>query len=307
MHLWMFTCFTVALWSGCASQPVETAPVVLKRSQMLMGTLVFVTAVAGHEPTAQQAAQSALKEIRRLEELLSTWIPTSEFSHLNDAAGQPSPISLDTMYVLKRSLEVARLTEGGFNVAVGPAVQVWNVTEQTTIPTKEELELVRRKSICRRSSSIIPWAQPFLRVPACRWMWAGSRKDLRPIGRRRQCERQERPPVPSRYPAILKRSDGCRMVKLSLCIEITMRRQLLGTIELRDEAISTAGDYERYFERDGVRYHHTPRSTLEPARDCQSVTVIAKDGVMADGRYRHFRNGGHAGWSSLSACRMWKG
>ena len=108
MHLWMFTCLTVALWSGCASQPVETAPVVLKRSQLLMGTLVFVTAVAGHEAAAQQAAQSAFAEIRRLEELLSTWISTSELSKVNDAAGRaPAPISADTLYVLARSLEVA--------------------------------------------------------------------------------------------------------------------------------------------------------------------------------------------------------
>ncbi len=48
--------------------------------------------------------------------------------------------------------------------------------------------------------------------------------------------------------------------------------------------ISTAGDYERFFERDGVRYHHIlDPQTLQPARACQSVTVIAKEGTMADG------------------------
>ena len=59
---------------------------------------------------------------------------------------------------------------------------------------------------------------------------------------------------------------------------------ILATLELENEAISTAGDYERYFERDGVRYHHIlDPATLEPARQCQSVTVIAAEGVMADG------------------------
>jgi len=55
-------------------------------------------------------------------------------------------------------------------------------------------------------------------------------------------------------------------------------------VELENEAISTAGDYEKVFERDGIRYHHIldPR-TLQPARECQSVTVIAKEGVVADG------------------------
>lgn len=58
----------------------------------------------------------------------------------------------------------------------------------------------------------------------------------------------------------------------------------MGMIDLQDEAISTAGDYERFFERDGIRYHHIlDPHTLQPARGCQSVTVIAKEGVMADG------------------------
>jgi thiamine biosynthesis lipoprotein len=59
---------------------------------------------------------------------------------------------------------------------------------------------------------------------------------------------------------------------------------VLAWIDLQDEAISTAGDYERFFERDGVRYHHIldPR-TLQPARRCQSVTVVAREGIWADG------------------------
>ena len=59
---------------------------------------------------------------------------------------------------------------------------------------------------------------------------------------------------------------------------------MLAWIDLENEAISTAGDYERFFEREGVRYHHIldPR-TLQPARSCQSVTVIAREGIWADG------------------------
>jgi thiamine biosynthesis lipoprotein len=59
---------------------------------------------------------------------------------------------------------------------------------------------------------------------------------------------------------------------------------VLAIIDLKDEAISTAGDYERFFEQDGIRYHHIlDPQTLEPARGCQSVTVIASEGTVADG------------------------
>jgi thiamine biosynthesis lipoprotein len=60
--------------------------------------------------------------------------------------------------------------------------------------------------------------------------------------------------------------------------------EILAEILLHDEAISTAGDYERFFEEDGVRYHHIlDPHTLQPARGCQSVSVIAKEGIWADG------------------------
>jgi thiamine biosynthesis lipoprotein len=60
--------------------------------------------------------------------------------------------------------------------------------------------------------------------------------------------------------------------------------ELIAIIDIKDEAISTAGDYERFFERDGIRYHHIlDPETLQPSRSCQSVTVIGKEGIVVDG------------------------
>jgi thiamine biosynthesis lipoprotein len=60
--------------------------------------------------------------------------------------------------------------------------------------------------------------------------------------------------------------------------------KIMASIELIDEAVSTSGDYERFFVRDGVRYHHLlDPKTGYPARGCMSVTVIAKDAVLTDG------------------------
>ena len=67
---------------------------------------------------------------------------------------------------------------------------------------------------------------------------------------------------------------------------ITHPRQkgaVLAYIDLTDKAISTAGDYERFFIKDGIRYHHLlDPKTLQPARKCQSVSIIADDGLTAD-------------------------
>ncbi|MFM8551051.1 MAG: FAD:protein FMN transferase, partial [Nitrospiraceae bacterium] len=126
------------LWAvaGCAHSERAASPVVLKRAQMLMGTLVRITSVAPSEAQAQAAATAGFQEIRRLEDLLSTWIPASELSRVNEAAGrEPVAVGPDTLLILQRSLDMARLTDGGFNIVIGPAGQAWSVTERLLVPT----------------------------------------------------------------------------------------------------------------------------------------------------------------------------
>src|SRR5260370_26005752 len=61
--------------------------VTVKRAQFLMGTLVELTAVAPGDVIAQAALTASFQKIRRLENMLSTWIETSELSPVNQAAG----------------------------------------------------------------------------------------------------------------------------------------------------------------------------------------------------------------------------
>ena len=260
---------------------------VVRRSQMLMGTLVFVTSVAEDEVSAQRAAQAAFGEIQRLEELLSTWIPSSELSRVNAAAGRaPVPLSADTVYVLTHSLEIAALTDGGFNIVLGPAVRLWNVTERFEPPEQSDLAKVR--PLIDLSALSVDQTRKTALLKR-----VGMQVDVGGIAKGFAADRA--------VEAMRAAGAIAGVVALSGDIKTFGRMpdgqaflfglqhprregELLGSIELRDEAISTAGDYERYFERDGVRYHHIlDPTTLEPARDCQSVTVIAKEGIMADG------------------------
>ena len=111
---------------GCLNRsPVTSPPIVAKRTQMHMGTLVTLTAVAPSKAMAQAVMTAGFHEVKRLEQLLSTWIPESELSRVNAAAGEtPVHVSRETLELVTRSLEMARLTEGGFNIAIGPAVEL---------------------------------------------------------------------------------------------------------------------------------------------------------------------------------------
>ncbi len=290
MRAWfsgVFGVLAVILLAGCGSVRSSELPVVVKRTQMQMGTLVSITAVAPTREIAQAAIEAGFHEIKRLEQVLSTWIATSELSLVNAAAGhQPVAIGPETLELVVRSLEMAALTEGGFNIAVGPAVEAWSVTERQHIPSPAELQSLKPLvdwttiQIDRQARTI------FLPKP-------GMRIDVGGIGKGYAADRAV---------DVMKRA-GARGGVVALSGDIKTFGDLPGMqgfpvgirhprqedamaamVDLKNEAISTAGDYERYFERDGIRYHHIldPRS-LQPARKCQSVTVIAAEGTVADG------------------------
>jgi FAD:protein FMN transferase len=178
------------------------------------------------------------------------------------------------------------LTEGGFNIAIGPAVEAWSVTERAHVPTPDELTALKpfvdlEQVRLDEQSGTVFLARPSMRVDvggigkgfaadraAVAMQGAGATAgvvalsgDIKTFGRMPVGER-------FRFGIQHPRKEGT----------------VLASLELENEAISTAGDYERYFERDGVRYHHIldPR-TLQPARQCRSVTVVAAEGTVADG------------------------
>jgi thiamine biosynthesis lipoprotein len=249
--------------------------------------LVKITAVARSESVAQAAATAGFAEIRRLEELLSTWIPTSELSRVNAAAGvKPVHVSPETLTVVQRAVQAAEMTDGAFNIAIGPAVDAWRVTEGQRIPTEYELEALRPLVDLMAVHADVREQTIYLEK-------RGMRIDVGGIGKGYAADQA--------VDALRKAGAVAGVVALSGDIKTFGRlpggkmfpvgiqhpRQdgaVLAWIDLQDEAISTAGDYERFFEREGVRYHHIldPR-TLQPARGCQSVTVIAREGVWADG------------------------
>jgi FAD:protein FMN transferase len=251
-----------------------------------MGTLVELTAVAPSDAIAQAALTAGFQEIRRLENMLSTWIETSELSRVNQAAGlEPVGVSAETFDLLRRALEAAAYTEGGFNIAIGPAVQLWNIPEAPRIPSAVELEIAAQSVDYRRVHLDHTRRTVFLEKP-------GMRIDIGGIGKGLAAEKAAAVmraigatgglvAVAGDFRAFGRRADGTAWP-----IGIQHPREsgkILAMLDATDEAISTSGDYARYFIRDGVRYHHIlDPKTLQPARLCQSVTIIAPDATIAD-------------------------
>jgi thiamine biosynthesis lipoprotein len=190
------------------------------------------------------------------------------------------------MTVVQGAIQVAEMTNGGFNIAIGPVVDAWNVIEGRRIPAASELEALRPLVDLQAVHADVGKRTIFLEK-------AGMRIDVGGIGKGYAADQA--------VMAMKKAGALAGVVALSGDIKTfgqlpgekkfpvgiqhpRKEREVLAFIDLENEAISTAGDYERFFERDGVRYHHIlDPKTLQPARSCQSVTVIAREGIWADG------------------------
>lgn len=279
--------FVLAMVVGCTGLQPTALPVIVKRTQLHMGTLVTVTGIASEAHVAHRAVQTAFSEIKRLEQLLSTWRSDSELFHVNAEAGhQPVQVSPETLQLVIHSLEMARLTSGGFNIMLGPAIEAWSVTERQHIPDHEELH--RLKPLVDWSAIRIDKEARTIYLPQKR-----MRIDVGGIGKGYAADRavEEMKRAGAKGGVVALSGDikafGVLPERTGFPVGIRHPREegaLIGIIDLQDEAISTAGDYERFFEREGIRYHHIlDPHTLQPARGCQSVTVVAKEGTVADG------------------------
>ncbi|MDH5348333.1 MAG: FAD:protein FMN transferase [Nitrospira sp.] len=280
-------CFGMVVVAGCVGTHPVPQVIVSKRAQMHMGTLVTITVVSSDSSVGHRAMRAGFDEVKRLEQLLSTWRSDSELSRVNAEAGRsPVKVSQETLDLVARSLEMAKLTHGGFNIALGPAIDAWSVTEQAHIPDDKELQQLR---------PLVDWTNIRIDTEASTIFLPheGMRLDVGGIGKGyaadRTVEEMKRAGATGGVVALSGdiKTFGVLPDRKGFPVGIRHPRQegsLLAVVELKDEAISTAGDYERFFERDGVRYHHIlDPQTLQPARTCQSVTIVAKEGTVADG------------------------
>lgn len=256
-------------------------------AKMLMGTVVEITLTEGDVKRFDIAAEKAFDETRRLEALFSNYMPGSDVSRISSSAGDgPVTVSPEVITVLKSAVKAAALSDGAFDPTVGALGKVWGYSaERRRVPTKEEagrvLPLVDYRGIIIDDSSM----KAGLGKKGMVLNLGGIAKGYI-VGRAVEAlrgEGVERGIIHAGGDMVVfqKKGGGQRAFKIG--IRHPREEGLLGEAYLDNGAVSTSGDYERYFVKDGMRYHHIlDPSTGFPADRCRSVTIIAEDPTMAD-------------------------
>ncbi len=249
-----------------------------------MGTEVSVYLWHDEEDTGQDAVNAVFKEIARIDNLMSTYIEDSEMSEINRrAAAGPVEVGEELFTLILRSLDISLLTRGAFDVTYDSVGQHYDFREGRR-PDEDTIS----QELPRLNYRFV---EPNKIDSTIRFAEEGVRINLGGIAKGYAVERG----------IIVLREFGVSHARVTAGGDTRLlgdrrgqpwmvgvqnprdQEQLAVTIPLENEAISTSGDYERFFVEDGERYHHIIEpSTGQPAGEVRSTTIIGPDAVLTD-------------------------
>ncbi len=258
-----------------------------------MGTTISLFFWGDDEAGAARAAEAVFKEMKRIDQVMTTWTPDSEVSQINSNAGlKPVVVSEETFAVIERSQDVAKRTRGIFDITVGGFKGLWKFDQDMdgTLPTPADVK--KRLALIGYRDVVLDKAKKsvFLRRK-------GMSITLGGIAKGYAVDKCVALLHSLNFTDFMVQAGGDMYIagKKGAAPWVVGIRDPRGnqnpgkemapfaSMAIEDHSFSTSGDYERGFVKDGVRYHHIldPR-TGQPARASRSVTVKAKDAFTAD-------------------------
>jgi thiamine biosynthesis lipoprotein len=251
----------------------------------MMGSYVTITVRGCDEETLEEGVRAAFTEMQRLAGILSEWDPGSPVSRVSAKAGvAPVAVPPELMQVLSTSQEVAALTNGALDVTWAALADLWHFEGPPVLPKPEEV--ARRRALVDHRDLIVDTANgtAFLRRQGMRLGLGGVAKGyIAAAGAQLLVERGIRDALVAASGDITARGqDGEQPWRVAIEDPRNPDRSV-ASVELHDQSISTAGDYEHCFFIDGRRYHHIlDPKTGYPASGTASVSVLSDSGLLAD-------------------------
>ena len=277
--------------AACAEPPASgTASAhIVERARPEMGSDLRLTAWTADEPAALAAFDAVFAEFDRLEDLMSVWRDGSDIVRLNRAAGDhPVPVSPEVREALLVAHQVSEWTDGTFDVTFGALSGLWKFDYQdrdNTVPDRGEVQ--KRLPLVNYRDLVVDdkAGTAFLKR-------AGMRANLGGIGKGYAVDRavtifHRRAlrdfMIQAGGDLYVSGYRGERAWRLGIRDPRGPADRSFAALDLSDGTFSTSGDYERFFMKDGRRYHHILDLRLgEPARGTRSVTIVTEHAVLAD-------------------------
>lgn len=251
----------------------------------IMGTRISIELWADDGASGNASIDAVLAEMRRVDAQMSTYKPTSEVSRVNErAAREAVKVTAELLGLLKTAEQYSRDTQGAFDItyaSVGYLYDYRNRRRPDDSQIKSVLPAVNyRHILLDANSQTVRFTQPGVRI------------DLGGIGKGYAVDRAIRVLHQRGVERALVTAGGDSRIigdrfgqPWVVGIRHPDRKQeVIARIPLEDAAFSTSGDYERYFDEDGVRHHHIlDPHTGRSASKVRSATIIGPTATRTDG------------------------
>ena len=258
-----------------------------KKKYALLGSPFEITVVAKDTVEGNFYVNSAVNEVKRIENLISDWIPTTQISQVNQNAGiVPIKVNNEVFELVERALKISKLTDGAFDISYASMDKIWKFDgSMKEMPSPEAIKksverIGYEKIILDTKNKTI-----FLKD-------AGMKLGLGGIGQGY---------IADKVKEVLQ-AKGCTAGIVNVSGDINTwgsqidgkpwtvgivnpvnKNKVFATFPLIDSAVETSGSYEKYVTFNNIRYSHIidPRSGY-PATGIVSVSVFAKQTEIAD-------------------------
>jgi len=258
-----------------------------KRKLNMLGSPFEMTVVCKDTLQGNYFIDLAVAEVKRIENLISDWIPTTQISQVNKNAGiKPIAVAKEVFSLVERAIKVSQITSGAFDISYASMDKIWKFDgSMKEMPTEEAI----KKSVSKigyKNIILDPKQQTlFLKTE-------GMKLGLGGIGQGYIADKVKE----------LLKSKGCISGIVNVSGDINTwgkqidcklwtvaivnpmnKNKVFATFPLEDSAVETSGSYEKFVIFNGIRYSHIidPR-TGYPAKGVVSVSVFAKQTEIAD-------------------------
>lgn len=276
LKLILFACLlSFATWVNSEWQTEDAA---------IMGTTIRVEVWHKDKVVRQEGISAVIDEMERINRLMSPYIEQSQLSKINDYAHEgPVEVDQDLFTVIQKSLQVSELTHGAFDITYASVGHLFNYRKKVR-PDDDEI---------KRTKHLINYKNVILDEENHTVYFAekGVKIDLGGIAKGYAVDQGVEHLVDLGIKHALVSAGGDTRIlgdRLGRPWLVGIRDpenpdKVVAMLPLQDEALSTSGDYERFFIEDGVKYHHIINpGTGKSANELRSVSILGADATTTD-------------------------
>jgi thiamine biosynthesis lipoprotein len=253
-----------------------------------MGTEISFAVLSADEEGATRAIEVAFAEIKRIENLMTTWRDDSEVSRINQQAGvAPVVVSPETLEVIEAAEKASQMSGGAFDITFYAMRGLWKFDEDLEQKIPPAVEIKKRRRLIDYKKVIVDKNKRTVFLAK-----KGMLINLGGIAKGYAVDRAVEVLRKAGFPDAIVQAGGDLMCAGSKNGQPWVtgirdprggRNDVFAKMMLTNHAFSTAGDYERFFVLDGKRYHHIiDPHTGYPATRSRSVTIYAPTALLAD-------------------------